>query len=502
MAAPGTTIFSRLKALMLVVALIVAPRAAFSQSQSETPQTAAVIGGTVSSSSLFPAVAAIYVGTGICSGTLIAPNYVLTAGHCAFDERGRLLRDMSEIFVAVGNEERGARSITVHPDYDNQAIPCTEGIPDASLIELDSPINSVAPIPLSSTPPAIGSQLLLVGYGMLGTGETGENGQFPAAGTLAYGYTTVDDLDSTFIIWRYKASRGGANTAGGDSGGPAFQTINDQLVLQGITCGGTGNAQYGTESFDTRSDVLIDWLSQYLPVDISSSPPFITVSPTINARAQKSFSSPVHVTGIEPVSVSVAGLPPGIIYENGVIKGIPSKAGIYPLTIEAENSNGKRTASSTLIIKPPDTIFTIRRATLQLDRNIFSSDQLTIRGRVRLKSSRLANARALTVQLGSYQRTFPIGAKRHHSRSGGDSFVIEKLIISPRTRLLTLDFKASIYNAAAFSEIRALGFPEASAASFGQVFALPISFQFDGNHATLNQVLSLDTGDLRWHLVK
>lgn len=489
------------RVLCLCALAIVLPQSNV-RAEEKTPQTAAIIGGSLGSSSLFPAVAAIYVGTGICTGTLIAPNYVLTAGHCAFDDRGRVIRNMEEIFLSVGGVERGARSITVHPDYDNQAIPCTEGIPDASLIELDEPINSIAPIAVSSTPPAIGSELLLVGYGMLGSGESGESGQFPADGTLAYGNTTVDDLDSTFIMWRYKASRGGANTAGGDSGGPALQTINNQLVLQGITCGGTGNAQYGTQSFDTRADVLIEWLSQFILVDISSSPPFITAPHTINARAQKTFSTAVHVTGLAPVATTVSGLPAGVVFENGVIHGIPASAGVYPLTIEASNQNGTRTLSTTLIVKPPDTIFRVLGTTLQFDQKFFASNLLTIRGRLRLKSSRLSHARSLTVQFGAYQRSFPIGFKRRRSRSGGDSFRIDNIQYLGRSGQLTLDFKASIFNPAAFSEIRAIGFPEASAAAFGQLINLPITFQFDGNHATLDQPLSLNSGDLRWHLVK
>lgn len=493
----------RALAILFVCAnLLVVVASAQETSSSYTPPTARIIEGTVGSSSLFPAVAAIYVGSGICTGTLIDPRFVLTAGHCAFDDRGRVIKNLNDIFITLGDTQRTAKAIHVHPDYDNQAVPCSEGIPDASLIELDSPVTSIAPIEVADSPPAIGTQLLLVGYGMLGSGEAGENGQFPSINSLAYGYTHVDELDSTFIIWRYKANRGGANTAGGDSGGPAFQTVDSQLLLRGITCGGTGNAQYGTQSFDTRSDVLIDWLSQFIQLSSSTSPPSISVPNTVSARAQLPFSYPIHVGGIGPIATTVQGLPPGLSFENGIIRGIPQSPGNYRVTIEAENTNGKRSFSFALIVKAANTAISITRATLQFDRTLFAQDLLSLRGRLRIKVDRLPRARNLTITLGNYTKTFSIGRTRKKTRSGQDMLSILGLSYTHHGRQVTLHFKASIRDATAFTEIYSLGFPTASIATIGQTVNLPITLVFNGNQVTLNQGLSLDSADLRWHFIK
>lgn len=485
-----------LLALLLVTAGSLLPR----QTMAE-PRAEAIIGGTIGSSSLFPAVALIYIDSSLCTGTLIDSEYILTAGHCAFDERGRVIKDMGDITIVLGEEIRGARSVHVHPQYNNQAPACSEGIPDASLIHLDEPIYTIAPIALADTPPAVGSSLLLAGYGMLGSGASGQNGFFPEEDTLSYGYTTVDQVTPTFVFWKYKSSRGGANTAGGDSGGPAFQTINDQLVLQAITCGGTGNAQYGTESFDTRVDILIDWISQYVSGISSSAPPSLILPSVITARAQRSMMFPVQVHGARPLRLTISGLPEGVSFRDGSIQGAPERAGTWPITISAENSFGHYSQTITLLVKPPDTIFRLTRATLQYGQSLNPGNLLLLRGRLNARHTRLLRNRFLTLQIGSYRRTFSISAKRRISSQAADSLKISSITSGRQSGRSTVDFRITIRSDEAFSSLDAFGFTSRASAPLGSRSILPVIFEFDGNRAVLQQALSLSGVDLRWHLV-
>lgn len=88
------------------------------------------------------------VGTrAFCTGSLIAENLVLTAGHCVFDRATGTLASPDEIEFLAGwrggraAAYRGARRIVVHPGYiangEQRSL-------DLALIELDRPIRNSA----------------------------------------------------------------------------------------------------------------------------------------------------------------------------------------------------------------------------------------------------------------------------------------------------------------------------------------------------------------------
>lgn len=96
---------------------------------------------------------------GACSGTLIAPDVVLTAAHCIAPgfASGRVFVagwDRGEFIAA----RKAAREIR-HPGYakEGQASPAN----DIGLVFLDTPITDVAPMPTGT---ATGYELGIVGY--------------------------------------------------------------------------------------------------------------------------------------------------------------------------------------------------------------------------------------------------------------------------------------------------------------------------------------------------
>ncbi len=233
-----------------------------------------------------------------CSGTVVSPNVVLTAGHCVENDETGLFTPASDYLVVTGRndvtdkgtgEVHAVSRIVVSPRY--SPFGTLRG--DAGLLILKTP-TTAPPIALAGAADAAlessGSEATIAGWGL----TSGEAEKAPR--TLRWAKTKLQGAtycrhhvvvppkiySQANQLCTVEMVKEPATTCFGDSGGPLFvQAPSGEAVQVGITSLGSPTCEPGSPDVFTRIDPISRWIEEWiaavapgskLPKPLSGSP--------------------------------------------------------------------------------------------------------------------------------------------------------------------------------------------------------------------------------------
>src|SRR4051794_161924 len=243
------------------------------------PSSLAIVGGHNAAAGAYPSVAEVHLGKSfLCTGTLIAPASVMTAGHCGsltgasgFGSPASWPAPLIDVYLGSNKAGQGARAtvaqVIVEPDY-----LATSGY-DITLLKLAAPA-AQAPTKVAGASEgsiwSAGTTETIAGWGTTSEGgdtpETLQEANVPIT-TDAYCAGAYSDFDATTMVCA-GFPQGGVDTCQGDCGGPLFgRTAAGELKLVGATSFGEGCAEPGKPGVYARvaDSALREWIRSEAP---------------------------------------------------------------------------------------------------------------------------------------------------------------------------------------------------------------------------------------------
>lgn len=186
---------------------------------------------------------------GFCSGVVIGPRAVLTAGHCAHTPADTRLhfKDANGTPVLLDVDR-----VVRHPGYRADAIAARVKSVDLAIVFARDDLPArFTPVRIAAASEGIGASFTIAGFGL------SQEGDPRSAGTLQVAEVALRAPQSSLLLWL--SGEGGACT--GDSGGGVFDR---DAALVGVIAfaAGSGQARCGALTQAVRVAPFRSWIEE------------------------------------------------------------------------------------------------------------------------------------------------------------------------------------------------------------------------------------------------
>ena len=197
------------------------------------------------------------------AGTLITPQWVLSAAHVA-----ETIKDGQKLIQ--GTDSLIVEKVVIHPGWLEHGRP-----EDIALIKLKIPVSNVVTPGLYKNRDEAGQEVIVAGNGDYGTGLTGPEGN---DGVFRAATNRIEEASENYLKWKFENPDSEPNlvtalegiSGPGDSSGPAFIKEGNVYFIAGISSGQSTKATngkegfYGVTEYYTRVSSYINWIEEII----------------------------------------------------------------------------------------------------------------------------------------------------------------------------------------------------------------------------------------------